>query len=146
MSAPFALDEFLGFHLARLSDALATLAEAEAQEVAGLSLTEYRILMVLLSRGASGVAALQRTTFIDKAWISRVLPRLANKGLVAPAPDPADKRRKAVALTNEGKRIASVLKRRAVARQKRVLGNVSAKERATLIALLKKVQKNTAAS
>src|SRR3546814_2703037 len=66
-NVPFRLESLLGFRLQRLSSAVGSLAQQESQALAGLSLPEYRVLVVLHSLGASGVTALQQIMLIDKA-------------------------------------------------------------------------------
>src|SRR5687767_1434999 len=99
----FDLGSLLGYRLLRLSNSLGDLANREAEEVAGLSLPEYRVLVVMHSKGASGVVALQQAMLIDKAWISRTLTSLGEKGLVASKPDPGDARRTVFTLTSRGR-------------------------------------------
>src|SRR3546814_2988243 len=100
-NVPFRLESLLGFRLQRLSSAVGSLAQQESQALAGLSLPEYRVLVVLHSLGASGVTALQQIMLIDKAWVSRTLSSLTEKKMVNSEAEPSDARRKVFKDTKE---------------------------------------------
>lgn len=138
----FDLGELLGYRLLRLSTSVGNLAAREADEVAGLTLPEYRVLAVLHSRGPSGVVALQQAMLIDKAWISRTLSGLATKMLVVSDPDPDDARRTVFSVTAKGRRSAEALIERALERQQRILRGLAREEVKQLMSLLRRVQEN----
>jgi DNA-binding MarR family transcriptional regulator len=136
------LTELLGYRINRLSAAMGRQAERDAQAIAGLTLAEYRISAVLLLGGPQGVAHLEQTTLIDKAWISRTLARLISKKIVRSRSDPADGRRTVFALTPRGRRAAATLIEHSRQRQARFLRGLSPRECDQLIALLERVQRN----
>ena len=138
----FDLGSLLGYRLVRLSSAIGALAEQEAQEVAGLTLPEYRVLTVLHSLGPTGVVSLQRAMRIDKAWISRTLAKLVDKRLVASGADNQDGRRSLFRVTAKGKSVAQALIERAVIRQARIFQGFEKQEVITLISLLSRIQGN----
>ena len=138
----FDLRALFGYVVARLSASAAALAEAEAQAVAGLTLPEYRLLATLTARGAMGVVELQHATRIDKAWVSRTLARLVERGLVSTSSVKHDARRVVYAVTGEGERIGSDLIRRALRRQLAYFDGFEPAEVAQLHALIERVQAN----
>jgi DNA-binding MarR family transcriptional regulator len=138
----FDLGSLLGYRLLRLSTALGHLADREAQEAAGLTLPEYRVLVILYSHGPSGVSALQQALLIDKAWISRTLASLAVKKLVVSKPDVLDARRTVFTVTPEGAISAVALIDKALARQKRILRGFGRLEVEQLLDALGRVQSN----
>jgi DNA-binding MarR family transcriptional regulator len=139
---PQSIVEMIDHRLARLSSAIEQLAENEARRAAELSLPEYRVLTVLQDKGPLGVAGLQSLMQIDKAWISRTLSRLADKGLVDSSADDTDARRTSYRLTAQGRRTATSLMKRAVKREEQILAGVEGKDRARLFSLLDRVQQN----
>lgn len=141
-AAGFDLTALLGFRVFRLSVALATLAEADCQRVAGLTVPEYRCVAALATRGALGVVELCQLTQIDRAWISRTLTKLVEKALVRTEPDPYDGRRVNAALTSQGVRIARRLISASLRRQAAALDGFSEDEVAGLFDLLDRVQHN----
>jgi len=138
----FDLRSLLGYRLQRLSSAIGALAQQESLEVCGLSLPEYRVLVVLQNLGEAGVVALQKAMLIDKAWISRTLTSLAAKKLVTSQADANDARRTLFRVTAKGQRAAEALMERAFKRQERILQGFSAKEVQQLLAFLDRVQVN----
>ncbi len=138
----FDLTGLLGYRLVRLSAAIGQLADHDAGEVAGLTLPEYRVLVVLLVKGPLGVAGLQQAMLIDKAWISRTLAKLVEKGLAVSTPDHQDGRRNTIMLTAKGRRSATALMERARQRQARILRGFDDDEIADLLGLLSRVQRN----
>lgn len=134
--------DLLGYRLMRLSASVAQLADREAREATGLGLPEYRVLVVLLAKGPLGVAGLQQTVMIDKAWVSRTLARLVDRKLAVATPDEFDRRRTRFSLTAKGRRAARVLIERAGRRQERVLRGLDDEDRSSLLELLARVQKN----
>jgi DNA-binding MarR family transcriptional regulator len=138
----FDLGSLLGYRLLRLSTALGHLADREAQEAAGLTLPEYRVLVILHSHGPSGVSALQQALLIDKAWISRTLASLVAKKLVVSNPDVVDARRTVFRVTPDGARSAVALIDKALARQKRILRGLARSEVDQLLDVLGRIQSN----
>ncbi len=137
----FDLGSLLGYHLQRLAGSLASLAQREVEELAGVTLPEYRILAILHSAGPAGVVALQQALFIDKAWISRTVAKLQERGLVSPSSDPADARRTLLRLTPNGERVAVLLTERSLQRQARVLKDLSPTEIQQFYALVARIQR-----
>lgn len=144
--ASLELSSLIGYRLLRLSTLIGNLAQHDSQEVAGLSLPEYRILVVLFSQGPSGVSVLQQQMLIDKAWISRTLAGLAAKKLVVSHADATDGRRTVFALTAAGKKSAQALITKAHARQQRILGGLSKTELKQLDGYLSRIHDNVAGS
>lgn len=140
--SPSSWSDMLGYSVMRLSASIEHLAEVEAQSVAGLRLPEYRVLAVLLGEGPLGVAGLQQAMSIDKAWISRTLTSLAEKELVESKADDVDGRRTSYRLTREGRRIASLLLRRARKREDQTFAGFDARQRQAVFDLLARVQQN----
>ena len=139
---PFDVTRLLGYRMSRLSTAIGQAADRDAALVAGLSLPEYRVMAVLESLGQQGVAGLQETMLIDKAWISRTLGKLVHKGLAVSAPDENDARRTLFSLTTKGRRAAHALIEQATERQELILRGINAHDRKYLIELLSRIQEN----
>ena len=92
----------------------------------------FPLLVVLDARGALGVAELADQVGRDHTTVSRQLAKLASDGLVGRNAREADRRRRAAALTGEGRKIV----RRITAARRRLLSQAlsgwSAKDRAAL--------------
>lgn len=138
----FDITSLLGYHMSRLSVAIGQEADRDAVRIAGLGLAEYRVLVVLASTGPQGVAGLQEAMLIDKAWISRTLAKLVEKGLAVSAADENDARRTFFSLTSKGRRVAKELIERAKLRQELILRGITEHDRKLLVELLSRVQEN----
>ncbi len=69
----------------------------------GLTIGQFGILAHLRRREAIGVAALAERLASDASTCSRLLKPLAAAGLLTIAPDPADRRARAIRLTEAGR-------------------------------------------
>lgn len=138
----FDITSLLGYRMSRLSAAIGQAADKDAGKLAGLGLPEYRVLVVLASSEPQGVAGLQEAMLIDKAWISRTLGKLVDKGMAVSAADENDARRTIFRLTAKGRRAAKALIDRAAQRQELILRGISDPDRKRLVELLSRVQEN----
>ncbi len=96
----------------------------------------YRLLATLEEFGPASQAALGRRTEIHVSDMVATVNELAGRGLVERAPDPADRRRNIITLTDAGTRQLRVLEERLAASQEALLAPLSAEERQRLTALL----------
>lgn len=95
----------------RVLVAIAARSLADAGEE--VTLTQYRSLVVLASRGPQGVAALAEALGVTPPTASRLCERLVRKGLVQRRTDRHDRRQVRIALTESGSAlIATVTARR----------------------------------
>ena len=67
-----------------------------------VTLTQYRSLVVLASRGPQGVAALAEAVAVTPPTASRLVDRLVRKGLVRRRADRHDRRQVRIGLTEAG--------------------------------------------
>ena len=95
----------------------------------------YRLLTRLLD-GPASQADLGRRTGIHFSDLVAVLNELTQSGYVERRPDPADKRRNLVTITDGGRARATELAERAAAVQDELLAPLDAGERAELVRLL----------
>ena len=100
------------------------------------SLTEARILFELAHRDRTEVAELRRQLNLDASYLSRILARWEEAGLVVRAPSEADGRRQVVWLTEEGYSAFSTLDTRASADVDALLDGLTEEERRRLVAAM----------
>ncbi|NGM46579.1 winged helix-turn-helix transcriptional regulator [Rhodobacter sp. SGA-6-6] len=96
----YVLDEQIGFLLRRVTQRHLAIF---AREIPQVTTTQFALLARLAELGPQSQNALGRETAMDAATVKGVVDRLVRQGLVATAPDPADRRRRTVALTPEGR-------------------------------------------
>jgi DNA-binding MarR family transcriptional regulator/GNAT superfamily N-acetyltransferase len=76
------------------------------------SLTEARVLFELAQTDSLDVGALRDAVAIDAGYLSRILARFEEKGLVRRGPSEEDARRRVVRLTARGRSVSGTLDRR----------------------------------
>jgi DNA-binding MarR family transcriptional regulator len=101
----------------------------------GLPLGTARLLFEIGAAPAT-TQALRARLCLDSGYLSRLLRRLEDDGLVVLAPDPADRRRRLVDLTDEGRRAWADLEERSEDRARRLVDPLSARQRERLAAAL----------
>lgn len=77
-----------------------------------VTLSQYRMLVVLASRGPQGVAAIAESLGVTSPTASRLCERLVRKGLVRRRTDRNDRRQVRVALTESGRHLVDVVTER----------------------------------
>ena len=105
----------------------------------GLGQTDFAILEALLHKGPLPVNALGRKVLLTSGSITSAVDRLEGRGLVARADDPADRRVRRVALTAAGRRVIAPAFDRHAGELEEVVSVLTRGERATLVALLRKL-------
>ncbi|AMY70174.1 MarR family transcriptional regulator [Frigidibacter albus] len=133
---PYVLEDQVGFVLRRANQRhLAIFAEA----IPGLTTTQFTVLVRLHELGPLSQNHLGRVTAMDGATIKGVVDRLARQGLVATAPDPGDRRRLTVSLTESGAAAFAANRGAALEVSRRTLAPLSAAEQARFLDLLNKL-------
>lgn len=131
--APYVLDDQIGYVLRRVTQRHLALFSDAIPEV---TTTQFAVLARLAELGPQSQNALGRETAMDAATVKGVVDRLARLGLVRTTPDPDDRRRLTVALTDAG---AALFARRistALAVSARTLDPLAPDEQRQLLAFL----------
>ncbi len=112
VAAPSERDEIVDavLHASRVLVALAARSLADVGEE--VTLTQYRSLVVLASRGPQGVAALAQALGVTPPTASRMCDRRVRKGLVRRRTDRNDRRQVRVALTPAGRELVDTVTER----------------------------------
>lgn len=76
----------------------------------GLNNIDYTYLMILLDRDSQTLEELTTLALVDKSQTTRAVQSLLSKGLVVKQCNPNDKRSFLVSLTDEGKKVAPMVK------------------------------------
>lgn len=77
-----------------------------------VTLSQYRSLVVLASRGPQGVASLARLLAVTPPTATRLCDRLVRKGLVRRRSDRHDRRQVQISLTASGQRLVDLVTQR----------------------------------
>ncbi len=105
----------------------------------GLGVPEMRVLWVISDNAPLASSAVVDIAAMDKALVSRVMQRLVRNGYVTDSLDPRDQRKRVWTLTRAGQAMVEKLAVVRQARQARVLGCITARERKQLNDLLDRI-------
>ena len=133
----YVLDEQIGF-LLRVTMQRHT-SIFTSQMIEGLTQTQFASLAKLYEVGPCSQNHLGRLIFLDAATIKGVVDRLSLRGFVTASNDPNDKRRRAVVLTEEGRRVTEAAIKVAMKITADTLLPLTEEERRTVTRLLKKL-------
>lgn len=93
---------FVNVRLIRTAAKMALLFQREALRPNGMNVMEWRVLVSICKLGDCHLRELSRTATIDASHVSRVTKALEERGLIRRYPDPNDKRRTRLILTEAG--------------------------------------------
>ena len=105
------------------------------------SLTEARVLYELAQRDDWTAAELGRELDLDAGYLSRLLKKFEERGLVARTPSAVDARQAVLVLTRAGCAAFKPLERASQAEVKALLGRLSLSERETLLKAMRTVER-----
>lgn len=121
---PRSLEDNVGVRLVRLAEVFARLAKLGVEEPWGLRNTDLRILNTLDGAGSVPISEIARRTHVDKAWISRSVRELVEKGFVDRSEDPADSRVSLAILTDAGRDLLDRIRPSVIAAERDVLQGI----------------------
>ena len=107
--------------------------------VEGLTQTQFAALAKLFEVGPCSQNHLGRLIYLDAATVKGVVDRLRARGLVTTSADRADRRLRAVALTDAGLRVTKAAMLVAAEITAETLTPLTAEEQRTIVRLLKKL-------
>lgn len=99
----------------------------------------YRVLATLYEYGPASQADLGRRSGIHLSDLVAAINELADRGYVQRSPDPGDRRRNVVTVTDAGRRQLAALDEQLADVQERLLAPLDGEERRQLAALLAKL-------
>jgi DNA-binding MarR family transcriptional regulator len=132
------LRDHLGYWLRRLSDEVHLSFERKLA-AHGVTVAQWNVLVTLYRGEGETVAEVARFIDTDAAAVSRLVDRLADKGLVARSADPASRRRVLLALTPPGVGLVPVLVQLADRNDEAFFGTLPAAQRAELAGLFQRL-------
>ncbi len=133
------LDNFLPYRLSIASNALSSRIAAEYENCFGLKIPEWRLMAVLGEGQPKTQRELVEATRMDKVTVNRAAKALADRHLIARQAHEADGRSHHLDLTETGRSLYDAIVPAALASEAQLELNISASERATLMAILAKL-------
>ena len=126
------LDDSLFFKLVRVVNLTARPFNEGIGRRHDLSLSDWRVMMVLGSHPGTTASEVCQRSGMDKMSVSRAIAALARRRRVTRKPDPADGRRTLVWLSSAGQRVFEELSVSARERERQVFRGVGPQEQARL--------------
>lgn len=108
-------------------------------KMTSLTPPQFSVVAKLSEIGPTSQNYLGRLVAFDAATIKGIVDRLSARGIVSFCPDPSDKRRRAVVLTDEGNKIAEKAMKLAKEITRETIEPLTAAERQSLVTILKKL-------
>lgn len=132
------LTDLLGYHLRRAQSAV---FQDFAASMNGADVTpgQFGVLALIEANVGLSQTRLAQILGIDRSTLVAVLDKLEHQGLVERAARPNDRRSHALKLSRDGQKRFQALARRVRRHEARIARQLSARERATLIALLQRI-------
>lgn len=124
---PGTLEDSVGVRIGRLAEVFARLAKLNLDRPWGLRNTDLRILNSLDGTDSMLISEIARRTRVDKAWISRSVLQLVDKGLVERRIDPEDSRVSLAALTASGRDLLDRIRPFVILSETRLLTGIEAR-------------------
>lgn len=134
------LFERVTYRLSRVQAKLNAQARRLLKAVADLSLTEWRVLIMLDEYEGVTMAEIGRRTEFDKGQLSRCIKVMSERGLLTSASSEADQRLQILRMTAEGRRRYELARPYMLQRQNMLLEVMTAEQRATLNAALEALE------
>lgn len=140
MTQKLRLDNFVPYRMSIASNLMSDAIAGAYRSLFGLNVAEWRLIAVLAERQSATQAELCAATRMDKVTVSRAAIALADRGLVERAPNVSDKRSHLLSLTDSGRRLYAQVVPQALAMEKELLADLSAKEVDTLVDILRRLE------
>lgn len=132
----YRLDDQVGYLLRRVNQRHLSIFAASIPDVTA---TQFAAMARLVELGPLSQNQLGRVASMDAATIKGVVDRLVREGLVETVPDPEDRRRRTVMLSDKGCKLFEAMKAAALEVSETTLAPLSARERSQFIALLSRL-------
>lgn len=135
--ATYCLNEQIGYLLRLASQRHAVIFQNRIKH--GLTPTQFATLIRVAEHVDVSQNQLGRLAAMDIATIKGVVDRLKAKDLLSTTPDPGDKRRSIISLTEKGAGLMAQLYEDGIGISRETLAPLKPSEQKTLLALLKKI-------
>lgn len=134
------LHDLVSYRLARVQAKLNAQATRILRENGGLTLVQWRVLMMLQTMGETTVGKIARETQFDKALISRTAQTLTRNGLVALRDNESDHRQHLLTITDKGVTVFNIAAPHMYARQTALMNAISEEQRSLLFDALDRLE------
>jgi len=139
----FELENFLPYKLSILSQSVSGLIATEYESKFGLSMNQWRCLVIINARQPVTAQAISDLTLLDKMTISRTVRALKARKLIQTETPDTDARRRPLSLTKSGRQIYDEVIPIAKAYEFKLLALLSSEEQYILEVIMTKLLHGT---
>jgi DNA-binding MarR family transcriptional regulator len=132
------IDDLLGYHLRR-AQVLMFQDFGDAMSDTGISPGQIGVLLLVSANPGVNQTTVGNALGIDRSTLVSMLDRLEARKAIARTPSPRDRRSHALLLTAKGQEFLAALLPRLDKHEQRIAARLSTAERATLMALLRRI-------
>ncbi len=133
------LDSFIPYRLSVTSNLVSGTIARAYDTLFGLRIPEWRLIAVIAEHDGITQAGIGARTRMDKVTVSRATASLCERGLVARVAHPDDRRSHKLCLTASGRSLYGEVAPKALELEARIFGGFDRAERATLMAMLRRI-------
>ena len=137
---PISIDDSPFFQFMRLVNLTAKPFNVKFSKQYSLTLNEWRVMMALASYPGLAAHELAQLIGIDKMSVSRAVRRMTAMRRISRDPDPGDRRRTLLRLTDEGREVFMAIGPAAKERERTLFSALSEGEERQLRRLLRKLE------
>lgn len=134
------LERRVSYRISRLHGRLNAQAARILSESAGISLSQWRMMVMIDAAGEISASEIVRRTKIDKAMVSRAIKSLVKEGLIEASVSDTDQRLHKIRFTPSGRKRFERAWPHMLERQKGLVRGLSTDECAALFAMLDKIE------
>lgn len=139
MTNHLVLDQFLPYRLSVTSNLVSDRIARTYVSLFGLTIPEWRLIAVIAEVEAVTQADIGERTRMDKVTVSRAAIALVERGLLARAPNPGDKRSHHLSLTPSGRDLYASVAPKALELERTIFSRFSEKELGDFVAMLRRI-------
>lgn len=134
------LDDFIPYRLSVTSNLVSDVIATAYDALFGLSIPEWRVIAVVAENDGVTQQEICAATRMDKVTVSRAAIALVDRGLIARAPNRADRRSRRLALTVAGHELYADVAPKALEFEQRIFENFPTEEVARFIGMLRAIE------
>lgn len=122
------LDHFIPYRLSVASNVVSDVIATAYEELFDLNIPEWRVIAVVAENDGVTQQGICTATRMDKVTVSRAAIALVDRGLIARAPNSADRRSRLLALTKAGRALYADIAPKALEFEQRIFASFPPEE------------------
>lgn len=134
------LDRFIPYRLSVTSNVVSDVIASAYEALFGLTIPEWRVIAVVAENDGITQQGICAETRMDKVTISRATIALVDRGLIARAPNDADRRSRLLALTRAGQVLYAGIAPKALEFEQRIFSHFPDEEIEAFMTMLRAIE------